>query len=140
VPEKISVIGVVINISISLLLKDALGFRALALASTLTNISQAAMLVWLLRRRLGPLVRSEILEDFTKILLCTMVMGFAVWGAQWALERGVDPSQLYMRGRTVLAGEVIALMLVAGAVYFPLSHALGLDYLGALLGKASKKI
>jgi putative peptidoglycan lipid II flippase len=139
VAVNISVIGVAINIAISLWLKDLLGFRALALASSLSNVAQAALLVWLLRRRLGPILRAEFLKDFAAMCGCTALMCLAVWGGQAWLERGKSLQQLYGSGKGPLALETAALMAVAGAVYFSLTHFFGLDYLGPLLGKRAKK-
>jgi putative peptidoglycan lipid II flippase len=138
IPEKVSAVGVVVNLAVSYGLKDQMGFLALALGTSLSNVAQAAMLVWLLRRRLGPLLRSEILLDFEKMMFCTAAMGLAVWGLGLALEHGLDPSQIYERKR--LALEIFLGMGLACAVYFPLSKALGVDYLGPLLARRRKKV
>jgi putative peptidoglycan lipid II flippase len=140
VPVKVSVIGVLINIVISLALKEQLGFRALALATSLSNFAQACMLIWLLRRRLGALLRVEIFADFAKIAGCTALMCFAVWGARFGWERGMNPFEIWSRGRLALGMEMALLMGIGGLVYFPLAHLLGLDYLGPLLGKRQKLV
>jgi putative peptidoglycan lipid II flippase len=132
IPVKVSLAGVAINVAVSLGLQGRMGFRALALATTLSSLAQAAALVWLLRRRMGPLLRTEIFSDFAKIAFCSLAMALAVWGS----SRCLGPVESLGRGG--LALRVGGLMALAAALYFPLAHALGLDYLGPLLGKRRK--
>jgi putative peptidoglycan lipid II flippase len=138
IPVKVSIVGVAINIAISLSLRDTLGFRALALATSLSNLAQACMLIWLIRRRLGNILRAEIFADFAKIALCTAAMCLAVWGAQSWWEKGLAACQLYGRPRLAQGSEVMLLIALATGVYFSLSRALGLDYLGALMGRRAR--
>jgi len=123
VPETVSMVGVLVNLCISFGLKDVLGFRALALATTVSSVAQSGILIWLLRRRLGSLLRTEILTDLGKILGCTLAMGLAVEAFVFWLRQGIDPAALYDKG--LLAKEILGGMALACLVYFPLAHAWG---------------
>jgi putative peptidoglycan lipid II flippase len=135
---KVSMLGVLVNLGASFALKDSLGFRALALATTLSLFFQAALLVWLLRRRLGSLLREEMLVDFLKIVACTLLMCLTVWASGLWLRQGLDPAQIYSRWH--LFEEVLLGIGLACLVYFPLAHAWGVDYLAPLLARRGKKV
>jgi putative peptidoglycan lipid II flippase len=137
VPVKVSLVGVIINIAVSLALRDSMGFKALALATSLSGLAQAGMLLWLIRRRLGPLLRSELLKDFGRICLAAALMGLGVKGLQAGLDSGLSPEALHARAR--LAWELPLLVAAGTALYLGLSKGLGLPYLAPLLGKRAKK-
>ena len=138
VPETVSIVGVLVNLSISYGLRNQLGFKALALATTVSSVAQSGILIWLLRRRLGSLLRTEILLDFGKITACTLLMSLAVWGLSSWMRQGLAPEEVY--GRWRLVKETLACMALACLVYFPLSQAWGLDYLAPLLARRRKNV
>ncbi len=76
-PVTISVISVLANLSINLALVRVMGYRGLALGTSLAAMFNAGALLWLLRRRLGGLEGRRIATASAKILIASAAMGLA---------------------------------------------------------------
>lgn len=79
VPVLVSALTVALNLLVNLTMVRALGYRGLALGTAVSAIFNAALLLMLLRRRLGGLDGRRIGASFARILVASIVMGFAVW-------------------------------------------------------------
>ena len=83
-PVIVSVGSVLLNLAINLVLVRVMGFRGLALGTAIAAIVNAAVLLWLLQRRLGGLEGRRIAVSFVKIAVASVVMAAAAWYAsQW---------------------------------------------------------
>ncbi|MDA1096217.1 MAG: murein biosynthesis integral membrane protein MurJ [Chloroflexi bacterium] len=78
-PTLVSVGSVVLNIALNLILVRVMGFRGLALGTSIAAIGNALVLYVLLHRRLGGLEAGPIIGTCAKISVAAMVMGGAVW-------------------------------------------------------------
>jgi len=120
-PVLVSVATMVINVAMNVTLVRVLGYRGLALGTGVSAIVNAGALLWLLRNRLGGLDERRIATSFVKVLVASLVMGAAAWGAEQWLQHvlpGISTlARLARVGLSILAGMVV---LAAG------SRALGL--------------
>ena len=83
-PALVSVASVGLNIALNLVLVRVLGYQGLALGTAIAALSNAALLLALLRRRLGGLEGVRLANSFGRITVAATVMGAAVWQAdQW---------------------------------------------------------
>ena len=86
VPAMVSGVAILVNIAASVLLVRAIGFAGLALGTSLAAIANAALLLWLLRRRLGGLDARRLSGMLAKIGASAIVMAIAAA----AIQRGMD--------------------------------------------------
>jgi putative peptidoglycan lipid II flippase len=78
----VSVAAVVGNILFSVALVGSMGFRGLALATSIAAVVNGALLVGLMRRRLDGIGGDRLAIVAMKVLIATAAMALAAWGAQ----------------------------------------------------------
>lgn len=83
-PVTVSMVSIVLNIVLNVTLVRVLSYTGLALGTGISAIVNAALLYWLLRRRLGGLDDRRILVAFVKILAASLIMAAAAWGTHHA--------------------------------------------------------
>ena len=84
-PTLISVASVALNIVLNVMLVERMGYRGLALGTSIAALVNAGLLLYFLRRRLGGLDTRRLLVAFAKIAVAAGVMGAAVAGIHAAL-------------------------------------------------------
>lgn len=84
-PTLISVASVALNIALNVMLVERMGYRGLALGTSIAALVNAGLLWYFLRRRLGGLDTRRLLVAFAKISVAAGVMGAAVPGIHAAL-------------------------------------------------------
>jgi putative peptidoglycan lipid II flippase len=102
-PVLVSLITVGTNLVLNITLVRTLGYRGLALGTTLAALLNAALLLTLLRRRLGGLDEERLAVAFAKIALASIVMGSAAWGVERWLALALPGAGLIARGVRVAA-------------------------------------
>ena len=91
-PTLVSLMAVALNIVLNLILVRTMGFRGLALGTSIAALVNALVLLVLLHGRLGGLDVGRILATGAKITLAAILMGGVVWSShRWLL--GVLPGQ-----------------------------------------------
>jgi putative peptidoglycan lipid II flippase len=97
-PVLVSALTVALNVAVNLTMVRVLGYRGLALGTAVSAIFNAAVLLWLLRRRLGGLDGGRVAVTAVKSLLASLVMGAAAWATDaWlvsVLPGGATPHRL----------------------------------------------
>ncbi|MQA31315.1 MAG: murein biosynthesis integral membrane protein MurJ [Luteitalea sp.] len=83
-PVILSTISIGVNVLLSLLLVQPLGFRGLALATSLAASVNGGLSLVLLRRRLGGLQGRHLAATFTKMAIASLMMAAAV---EWTADR-----------------------------------------------------
>lgn len=78
-PVKMAAVSVVANLLFGIILMRPLGHGGLALATSLASVLNLLLLVWVLRKRLGPFGWKNILFSACKTVLCSAIMGLAIW-------------------------------------------------------------
>jgi putative peptidoglycan lipid II flippase len=78
-PVKMAAISVLVNIGAGILLMGPLQHGGLALATSLASMVNLSLLVWALKKKIGLLEWGDFLLPALKTLLCSSVMGIAVY-------------------------------------------------------------
>ena len=79
-PPLVSVGSVALNIILNVVLVQVMGFRGLALGTSIAALANAGVLLFLLRRRLGGLDIDRLMVAFVKIAVAAALMGtVALW-------------------------------------------------------------
>lgn len=115
-PVMISVASVLTNLALNVALVRVLGFRGLALGTATAAILNAAILLWLLRRRLGGLDGRPLLVACAKIAVASAVMGLvAFFAGRWIEQVFPGHGELLkaMRVSAAIAASVMALVAAA---------------------------
>lgn len=89
-PVKIATIAMIMNIVLNIILMRFLEAGGLALATTIASTFNFCYLVYILRKKLGPLGGREILKSFLKILFASLIMGVCGWfiAYWWLIDYG----------------------------------------------------
>jgi putative peptidoglycan lipid II flippase len=85
-PVIVGAVSVAFNVVLSLILVRVLGFRGLALGTAVSSIFNAAVLLWLLRRKMGALDGRRVVLAFAKVALASVAMAAAAWSGERWLE------------------------------------------------------
>jgi putative peptidoglycan lipid II flippase len=112
VPAMVSGGAIAVNVIASVALVRAIGFRGLALGTSIASIANGAGLVWLLRRRLGSLDGRRLSVTFVKVAASSAVMAIAAVAIQHAMVRVAPGSRLaaqLLRLGTSIGGGMAAL-------------------------------
>ena len=83
-PVIVSVVTVVINLALNLILHGIMGFRGLALGTSIAATFNAGVLLVLLSRRIGGVDAPRLAVSLAKIAVATALMGWAAWASRWA--------------------------------------------------------
>ena len=90
IPVMVSAASVVVNIALNVWLVRTLGYRGLALGTSITAIVNASVQLFLLRRELHGIEGSRIAASFARVIAASAAMGAVTWGAH-ALMLGLLP-------------------------------------------------
>ncbi len=119
--------GVLLNIILNIALYKPLGFVGLALGSSLSALVQVLVLLYLMRRRLGRMLRQELLKDLEKVIVCAAAMGMVLKLALTGLNYNLDIGAALERSRVLW--QTPLLIGLGLTVYLGLAHALKVNYL-----------
>jgi len=134
-PATVSAAAVLLNAALNIGLVRVMGYPGLALGTAIASLFNAALLLWLLRARLGGLDGRRILTSFLKILLASAIMGLVAWQAHAALM--VVLSGEATTARLVRVSSAIGLALIAlGAA----ARALRIDEFAGALAAVRRRL
>ena len=111
-PVKISIATVVMNVALSYLFMRLLGVSGLALGTTIALTFNFFVLMYLLRRKIGPMGLNRIGGSLGKVAGATVVMGVVVWLVDVVLTRALPETTMGF------AVRVVAGLAIGVAVYF----------------------
>ena len=112
-PVQISIASVVVNAVLSVVLARVLGYRGLALGTSIAALFNAAGLLWLLRRRLDGLDDRRVLGSLARIVIASLLMGMAALVVNGALEAWF-PGDTFLRQASRLFLTMVSAILVLG--------------------------
>ncbi len=133
-PVKVSVLAVVVNIGLNLALMRPLGFRGLALATSLSAMVNMTTLLALLIRRVGPLNLKDLAESFAKMLGCSTLVGVLLVAFQVFLPIDLERATILSR-----VFYVAVLTIGAGGIYGLVSAAWKIRELSLVLAIFKRK-
>ncbi len=104
-PVIAGAVALVVNIVGCLVLMQYLGHAGIALANSLAAYVNLALLLWLLRRRVGPLGGRRLLSSVARLSLAAAIMGWVIYGLAERWWPAGDASFLWHA--MVLAGLIL---------------------------------
>jgi putative peptidoglycan lipid II flippase len=134
VPVVGSVLGMVSNVGLNVALYPVLGFRGVALGTSLAAAANFAVLAWAWRRRHGGLGGAGLAPQLGKVLLASAALGLAAVGAERGLDRLLAPGGL---GRQLALG--LLPVLAGGLAYLGAARALRIAELDELLAALRRR-
>jgi putative peptidoglycan lipid II flippase len=134
-PVKTAVAAAAVNFALNLSLIWVLGINGLALSTVIAATGQTAVLVWLLRKKVGPLGGRRYLDSLGRCVVATVLMAAAAWGALKGTEAaGLDPSHW-----TDAAVQLAAAIGAGVVAYLLAARLLAMRELGEVLGRRRGK-
>jgi putative peptidoglycan lipid II flippase len=115
-PAIVSAVAIGVNVVASVALVHAIGFRGLALGTSLAAVVNAGLLLWLLRRRLGGLDGVRLRTTVVKVTLSSAVMATVAVAIQHAMDRVVPGTRLapeVVKLGTTVGGSLVVLAFMA---------------------------
>ncbi|MEG1867482.1 MAG: murein biosynthesis integral membrane protein MurJ [Clostridiales bacterium] len=104
-PVIMAIIGVGVNIALSLVLVKVLAQGGLALAYSISGVVNLFLLMWVLRKKIGGIDGRNIAKSFVLVLCASAVMGVVAYFTAWGLEatlgianKGTQFAQLMISG------------------------------------------
>jgi putative peptidoglycan lipid II flippase len=119
VPVMVSAGSVLVNVALNLALVRMMGYRGLALGTSITAILNATVQLLLLRREIGGLEGARIAASLGRVLAAATVMGAVAWGANAALEQWLPGGGLIIQivRLTTTIGLSLAALAAAAQVF-----------------------
>lgn len=116
-PAGVSMSVVALNVVVNLILVEIMGYRGLALGTSIVALVNAVALLALLHRRLHGLDLPRVLLVFTKIAVASAAMGAAAWMThEWLLEAWQGADTVTRLGRVAMSIAAGVAVLAATAL------------------------
>lgn len=115
IPVMVSAGSVVVNIALNVTLVRMMGYRGLALGTSITAIINATVQLLLLRREIHGLHGSRIAASLARIVIASSVMGAVTWGVHTALGGVMPGASLPAQMTRLLVTIGASLAALAGA-------------------------
>jgi putative peptidoglycan lipid II flippase len=115
VPVVVSVVSIIVNLGVSLTLVHAMGYRGLALSTSISAVANGAILVWLLRRHIRGIDGRATLVSGVKICCAALVMAAVAALVQRTAVTLVAGSGLVAQATRLAATILSALVALAAA-------------------------
>ena len=109
-----------------------LGYRGLALGTALAATLNAALLLWILRARLGGLEGRRTTRTLMSVLVASTVMAAAVWLVEWLLESAFPGTRTLVRAVRVFLAIGTGVIVLAGC-----ARVLGIEELDDVVRRVS---
>lgn len=116
-PVKISIAAVIANAGLNLALVRVLGYRGLALGTSVAAIFNAGGLIWFLHRRLDGLEDRRVLGSFARIIVASLVMGMAAVAIDRALTAWIPGNAFVVQAARLFVTILSALLVLALAAH-----------------------
>jgi putative peptidoglycan lipid II flippase len=113
VPVALSVVSVTVNLVLSLMLVRVMGFRGLALATSVAALVNATLCVWLLRAELGGIGGQRLAVTFAKVSMSAAAMSAAVFWVNRSLHGATSTAGALSQTAALLATIVAGLAALA---------------------------
>ena len=115
-PALVSACAIAVNVIASVTLVRAIGFQGLALGTSIAAIVNAALLLGLLRQRLGGLEGGRLLTTLGKVTVSSIVMATVAVAIQHAMDRiapGTHLTSQAVRLGSAIGGSLAVLAIMA---------------------------
>jgi len=116
-PVRISIAAVIANAGLNLALVRVLGYRGLALGTSVAALFNAGALIWFLHRRLDGLDDRRVLSSFARIIVASLVMGMAAVAIDRALTAWIPGNAFVVQAARLFVTILSALLVLALAAH-----------------------
>lgn len=113
VPVAAGALSVLTNVALNLWLVRVLGYRGLALGTSITALLNATLQMWLLRKQLSGVDGRRIATTFGKMLAASVPMAWAAWATEHMLADVIGGASLVAKLTRVGAAIGVALIVLA---------------------------
>jgi len=134
-PVIVSVVTIAVNLGLNLWLNSIYSFRGLALGTAIAANVNAALLLYLLSKRLGGGDFARILRTFVKTAVAAAVMGVAAYYAQAWLHTVFSHPTLWHRLARVAGAIGVGLAVLAAS-----AHLLRLEEFGVAMERLLSRV
>jgi putative peptidoglycan lipid II flippase len=134
-PVAGSVLGMVSNVALNVTLFPVLGFRGVALGTSLAAIANFAVLALAWRARHGGLGGTGVVPQLGKVLVASAVLGVVAWATFRGLDRLLSPGGGIRRQLAVGLAPIVA----GGLAYLGAARALRIAELDELLAAIRRR-
>lgn len=135
VPVVLSGVSVTINLVLSVLFVGVMGFRGLALATSVAALANATLCVWLLRDQLGGIGGRHLAGTCAKVLVAAATMSAVVFAVNRSLH-GASASGSTLGQAAALVATIVAGLVALGVT----ARVLGIDELDTLYAEARRRL
>lgn len=118
VPVAAGAVSVLTNVAINLALVRVLGYRGLALGTSITALLNATLQMWLLRKELDGVDGTRVSATFGKMLMASVPMAGAAWATERMLAGVIVGDHVVARLARVGAAIGVALAVLGIAAHF----------------------
>jgi putative peptidoglycan lipid II flippase len=112
-PAVVSVSAIAVNVVASVGLVRTMGFQGLALGTSIAAVMNAALLLGLLRRRLGGLDGRRLAITLLKVTGSSVVMAIVAAGMPYAMDRVAPGTHVLMQAARLGATILVSLLVLA---------------------------
>jgi putative peptidoglycan lipid II flippase len=130
-----SVLGMISNVGLNVALWPVLGYRGVALGTSLAAGANFAVLAWAWRRRYGSLGGAGTLRQLWRVLLASVALAAAAWVVERGLAGALPPGKTLPRQLVLAFGPIAA----GGAAYLAAARALGIRELDELVAALRRR-
>ena len=116
-PVMVSVATVIVNAVLNIVLVRIMGYRGLALGTSIAALFNAALLMFMLRRALGGIDGARVASSFLRIAIASALMGAAAVAADSAASTWLPGQSLAVQIVRLAAAIGGALAVLAGAAH-----------------------
>ncbi len=102
-PMRVGIYSMLLNIGLGIVLMNPLKHGGLALASSISSIFNAAVLVYFLKKKLGRLGGRKIINSLLKLIIASTIMGLAV---HFGNKNFFDPDAIFIYRLFTLIMEI----------------------------------
>src|SRR5688572_6623434 len=117
IPVIVSVVTVLVNAALNYWLVQVIGFRGLALGTSIAALFNAGTLLFLLRSQLQGLNGAPLFSSVARIALASVAMGAAAFASHRALESWLPGSGEMLQIVRLVLGIGFALLVLAGSAW-----------------------
>ena len=110
-PVKVGLATLVLNVILNVILMQFMAERGLALSTTICAYINVSLLLFLLRKKMGPLGMKKVAGSIVKIGVTTIIMGWMVWGTLIIIQNQFPGDDFIDRFLKVIIPIVLGLII-----------------------------
>jgi putative peptidoglycan lipid II flippase len=130
-----SILGMASNVALNVALYPVLGFRGVAIGTSLAAGANFAVLAWSWRRAYGSLGGRGTVKQLARVVAASAALAAAAWVAERGLEGLLPPGKTLGRQLILAFGPITA----GGFAYLAAARALGIQELDELLSALRRR-